>query len=141
MAGVLGEIGRGDYNDRMSKDGLKQARQKAAKLRIPSASRAIWLCTDHGESGCASAKQMSESWKFLKRRLKELGLSGQGGVLRLRMECCDVCKSGPIAAVMPDGVWYGQCTPDVLDRIIREHLVDGRVVREYVIAEQEFGRP
>ena len=84
---------------------------------------------------------MSESWKFLKRRLKELGLSRKAGVLRLQMGCCGVCKAGPIAAVMPDGIWYGHCTPDVLDRILREHVIGGHPVTEYVIAEQDFHHP
>ena len=47
------------------------------------------------------------AWEFLKRRLKELGLSEQGGVLRSKANCLRICEGGPIAVVYPEGAWYG----------------------------------
>ncbi len=59
-------------------------------------------------------------------------LFGPDRVKRGETPCLGVCAGGPIVVVYPDGVWYGGVTPELLDRIVVEHLKEGRVVEEAV---------
>ncbi len=102
-------------------------------LKLEKVERHIFLCAQPTEAKCCDPAAGAESWEFLKRRLKELGLAGAGEkvVLRTKADCLRVCVRGPVAVVYPEGVWYHSCTPEVLERIIAEHIIDGVPVEDF----------
>ena len=116
-------------------DARAELAKVADELHIPRVRRHIFLCADQTKPKCAPRDVTVESWDYLKKRLEELGLTqAQECVYRTKANCLRICEQGPIAVVYPDGVWYHSVTPEVLERIIQEHLIGGRPVEEFVFA-------
>jgi (2Fe-2S) ferredoxin len=108
--------------------------QVAATLGVGKYHRHILYCT-HGT--CAPEEEANVGWTHLKGRLKKLVDEGRlppHEVYRTKVGCLRICRGGPIMVIYPEGTWYKGATPAVIDRILEEHLIGGKVVEEYAFA-------
>ena len=93
-------------------------------------SRHVLVCTG---GFCSPERRGREIYALLASLLQREGLLfGPTRVKRGETPCLGVCAGGPIVVVYPDGVWYAGVTPALLERIVVEHLVNGRVIEDAV---------
>ncbi len=105
-------------------------------LGLHSIDRHLFICADQTLPKCCNHDESLQSWNHLKTRLKELGLDQPTSdrptcIFRTKANCLRICQQGPILMIYPEGVWYRNATPDVIDRIIAEHLVGNQIVQDY----------
>ncbi|WP_009633921.1 (2Fe-2S) ferredoxin domain-containing protein [Synechocystis sp. PCC 7509] len=115
-------------------------------LGLEQIERHIFICAGPTFPQCCSTKTSLESWEYLKKRLKQLKLdkptdTRPSCIFRTKANCLRVCSAGPILVVYPDGVWYRQATPEVIERIIQEHLINNCVVEEYAFLTHPLPQP
>jgi (2Fe-2S) ferredoxin len=82
---------------------------------------------------CSPNRGGRELYSLLPELLEREGLLfGPQRVKRGETPCLGVCAGGPIVVVYPEGVWYSGVTRKLLERIVTEHLRDGKVVDDAV---------
>lgn len=92
--------------------------------------RHVFFCLNRRDDGraCCASHDADRLQGYAKSRVKQLGLSGKGGVRINKAGCLDRCDEGPCVVVYPEAVWYTYVDEQDIDEIIDRHLVGGEPV-------------
>ena len=109
----------------------------------PRVQHHLLLCATPSKPLCCSDPQRGIAcWERLKTLVRELGLEDpsrpQGVVWRSKIDCLRICRQGPVLHIWPEGITYGELTPERLERILKQHVLAGQPVWEWVLAHSPF---
>jgi (2Fe-2S) ferredoxin len=124
-----------------SKDEPVDLQVTVRALGLDKIERHIIICADASKPKCIDRIASLAAWDYLKQRLQELQLvqpqtDHPHYIFRTKANCLRVCQNGPILVVYPDGVWYHSATPEIIERIIQEHILNNQVVTDYAFVQQ-----
>lgn len=90
----------------------------------------VFFCLNRRDDGsaCCCDHDAEGMFDYMKKRVKKLGLNGQGQVRVNRAGCFDRCAEGPLLVIYPQGIWYTFVDQEDIDEIIESHLKQGKVV-------------
>jgi (2Fe-2S) ferredoxin len=118
-------------------DEQERLRAAAAKVGVGSYVRHVFLCTG---PTCCTPETGQAAWEKLKQTLKDEKLTaGPNACYRTKVGCLRICTDGPTMVVYPEGTWYHGMTAERIPLFVRQHLVEGRPVEEWVFARNPLG--
>ena len=103
----------------------------------------LLLCATPSKALCCPDPAVGvASWDALKRLVRELGLEDparpEGIVLRTKADCLRLCAGGPILLIWPEGTVYGGVSPERIEPILREHVIGGQPIEQWIIKRMAF---
>lgn len=95
----------------------------------------VFFCLNRRDDGapCCCDHGAEDMFDYAKKRIKALGLNGEGKVRVNRAGCFDRCDEGPLLVVYPEAVWYTFIDQADIDEIIESHLQNGKVVDRLLV--------
>jgi (2Fe-2S) ferredoxin len=110
----------------------EQLKTVAGKLQIGTYKRHVLLCTG---PNCCTPEDGLKAWEVLKQQIKEHNLgSGEKACYRTKVGCLRICCHGPTMLVYPEGTWYHGMTAERIPQFVKQHLLGGQPVEEWVFA-------
>jgi (2Fe-2S) ferredoxin len=108
----------------------EKLQKRARKARIDTMERHVLVCTDDDCGGSSVAKA-------LRKAVATHGLRTTVSIAKV--DCLGICTKGTIAVVYPEGTWYAGLQPNCVERLVTEHLRDGKVVEEFLFHRNSLG--
>jgi (2Fe-2S) ferredoxin len=114
----------------------EQLQATAAKLNIGGYVRHVFLCTG---PNCCTPEEGQAAWEALKREIKDHDLgAGPNACYRTKVGCLRICCHGPTMVVYPEGTWYYGMNAERVPRFVREHVLEGKPIEEWIFARNEL---
>lgn len=105
---------------------------------VPSQKYRVLVC----QGGPCNNAGAALVWGHLRNEQKRLNLRSAGeGTMSAKTSCLGPCNLAPVVQVFPEGTWYGGVDERGVDRIVGEHLLQGRVVAELAYAPTGVRQP